>query len=66
MLVHVRLKWSVSLTYLRIGTGAMQAEKSKTRHSAKDCFGHVWMSGQYRLLVIDVAGKSVAVESFQR
>ena len=66
MLVHVRLKWSVSLTYLRIGTSAMQAEKSETRHSAKDCFGHVGMSRQYRLLVIDVAGKSVAVESFQR
>ena len=57
MLVHVRLTWSVSLTYLRIGTSAMQAEKSETRHSAKDCFGHVGCRGNtvYWLLMLQVS-----------
>ena len=40
----------------------MQAEKSEIRHSARDSFGHVLMTEQYRLLVVEVPGKSVAVQ----
>ena len=44
----------------------MQAEKPETRHSAQDYCEHDLMLRRYRLLVVNVAGKPVAVETLQR